>query len=79
MIIIIIIIIIIITVMGPRGRLVVKHYATSCKVAGLRSDEMNTFFNLPNPFGPGVYLSSDKDEYQKLKNNVSGEWSAAGV
>jgi hypothetical protein len=26
---------------------------------------------------PGVYSASNTNEYQKQKNNVSGEWSAA--
>jgi hypothetical protein len=31
------------------------------------------FFNLPNPFvGSGVYSASNRNEYQKQKNNVSG-------
>jgi hypothetical protein len=29
--------------------------------------------------GPGVYSASNKNEYQKQKNNVSGEGSAAGA
>jgi hypothetical protein len=32
------------------------------------------FFNLPNP---EVYSASNRNEYQKQKNNVSGELSAA--
>jgi hypothetical protein len=29
--------------------------------------------------GPGVYSASNRNEYQKQKNNVSGEYSAAGA
>jgi hypothetical protein len=29
--------------------------------------------------GPGVYSASNRNEYQKQKSNVSGEWSVAGV
>jgi hypothetical protein len=28
---------------------------------------------LPAALGPGVYLASNRNEYQKQKNNVSGE------
>jgi hypothetical protein len=40
------------------------------------------FFNLPNPSAalrPGVYSASNRNEYQKQKNDVSGELSAAGT
>jgi hypothetical protein len=30
---------------------------------------------LPAPLGPGVYSASNKNEYQKQNNNVSGEYS----
>jgi hypothetical protein len=26
--------------------------------------------------GPGVYSASNRNEYHKQKNNISGEWSA---
>jgi hypothetical protein len=29
--------------------------------------------------GPGVYSASNRNEYQKWKNNVSGEQSVAGA
>jgi hypothetical protein len=29
--------------------------------------------------GPGVYLASNRNEYQKQKNNITGEWSMVGV
>jgi hypothetical protein len=38
---------------------------------------MNEFFSMflihPAALGPGVYSASNKNEYQKLENNVSGE------
>jgi hypothetical protein len=40
-----------------------------------------SFFNLPNPsaaLAPEVYSAYNRNEYQKQKNNVSGEWKAAG-
>jgi hypothetical protein len=52
-----------------------KHYATSRKVASSRPDEVNEFFNLPNPSSrtrPWGLLSLYRNEYQKQKNNVSG-------
>jgi hypothetical protein len=43
----------------------------------LGSNEVNElFFNLPNPsdaLGPAVYSASNRNEYQKQKNNISGE------
>jgi hypothetical protein len=54
-----------------------RHYATSWKVKGLRPNEVFKFFSiyliLPAAEGPGVYSASDRNEYQKQKNNVSGE------
>jgi hypothetical protein len=50
------------------------------KIAGSRHDEINDFFfNLPNPSGPGTYSASNKNKYQKQKNNVPGEQGAAGA
>jgi hypothetical protein len=47
------------------------------------SDEVNFFFSiyliLPAALGPGVYSTSNRNEYQKQINNVSGEQSAAGA
>jgi hypothetical protein len=43
---------------------------------GSRSDEEINFLNLSNPSGstkPWVYSVSNRNEYQKQKNNVSGE------
>jgi hypothetical protein len=41
---------------------------------GLRPDEVNGFFSIyliqPAALGPGVYLASNRNEYQKQKNNV---------
>jgi hypothetical protein len=42
---------------------------------GSKPDEVNDFFNLPNPSGRTRHwglLSTDRNEYQKQKN-VSGE------
>jgi hypothetical protein len=54
---------------GHTVALWLKHYATNWKVAGLIPDEM-----IPATLGPGVYSASNRNEYQKHKNNtVSGE------
>jgi hypothetical protein len=34
---------------------------------------------LPAALGPGVYSASNRNEYQKQKNNVFGEQGAAGA
>jgi hypothetical protein len=46
-------------------------------------DEVNDFFFLvylilPAALVPGVHSASNRNEYQKQKNNVSGEYSTAG-
>jgi hypothetical protein len=60
-----------------------RHYATSRKVAGSRPCEVNAFFSIylisPAVLGPEVYSASNRNKYQKQKNNVFGEWSAAGA
>jgi hypothetical protein len=70
--------------MGHAVALWLKHYAKSRKVAGSKPDEVNEFFFsicliLPAALGPGVYSASNRNEYQKQKNNVSGEYSEAGA
>jgi hypothetical protein len=54
-----------------------RHYAASGKVAGSRSDEVDEFFSIyviiPAALGPRVYSTSNRNEYQKHKINVSGE------
>jgi hypothetical protein len=53
------------------------HYTTSRKEAGSRSDEVNEFFSIYliilASLGNGVFSASNRNEYQKQKNNVSGE------
>jgi hypothetical protein len=52
-----------------------RHYATNRKVAGSIPDEVSFLIYLifPAALGPGVYSASNRNEYQKHKNNVSGE------
>jgi hypothetical protein len=61
-----------------------RHYTVSRKAVGSRPDEVNDFFFsiyliLPAALGLGDYSASNRNEYQKQKNNVFGEWSAAGA
>jgi hypothetical protein len=61
---------------GARGSIVVKALATNRKVACSISDEVTflIYLILPAALGPGVYSASNRNEYQKQKNNiVSGE------
>jgi hypothetical protein len=64
---------------GASGSIVVRHCATSWKVTGSRPNEVSfsIYLILPATLGPGVYSASNRNEYQKQRNNVSGEQSAA--
>jgi hypothetical protein len=48
-----------------------------------RGEEVNEFVSvypiLPATICPGVYSASNRNEYQKKENNVSGEKSAASA
>jgi hypothetical protein len=62
---------------GERCGVVVKALCYKPEGRGFDT-RWGDFLNLPNPSGPGVYSTSNRNEYQKLKNNnVSGEQSAA--
>jgi hypothetical protein len=54
-----------------------RHCAANQKVAGSRSDDVNAFFQiyliLPAALGLRVYSAFNRNEYQKQRNNVSGE------
>jgi hypothetical protein len=56
---------------------VVRHCSRSRKYVGSRPDELIGFFTiyliLPTALGLGVYSASNRNEYQKQTNNVSGE------
>jgi hypothetical protein len=49
----------------------------SWEVAGSNPDEIVEFISiyliLPAALGTGIYLASNRNEYQKQKTNVSGE------
>jgi hypothetical protein len=59
-----------------------RHCTTSRKVAGSRPDQVNECFSmyliLPAALDPGGQSASNINEYQKQKNNVSGEQRATG-
>jgi hypothetical protein len=38
-----------------------------------RRGDLSSYLILPVALGPGVYSASNRNEYQKHKNNVSGE------
>jgi hypothetical protein len=53
----------------------VRHYASSQEVADSRPDEVNEFFSIYlilATISPGLYQASNKNKYQKQKNNVYG-------
>jgi hypothetical protein len=54
-----------------------RHYATSWKVEGSRPYEMKEFLSiyliLQATLGSEVHSASNRNEYQKQKNNDSGE------
>jgi hypothetical protein len=54
-----------------------ESHATGRKVMGSSPDEVIEFFSmypiLPGVLGPEVYSAPNRNEYQKQKNNVSGE------
>jgi hypothetical protein len=53
----------------------IRHYATNRKVVGSIPYEVifKIYLILPATLGPGVYSASNRTEYQKQKNDVSGE------
>jgi hypothetical protein len=63
------------TILGKRSSVVVKALCYKPEGRGSILDGV-IFLNLPIPsgLGPGVYSASNRNEYQKHKNNnVSGE------
>jgi hypothetical protein len=42
-------------------------------------DFFSVYLILPAALGPGVYSAFNRNEYQKQKNNISEEQSAAGM
>jgi hypothetical protein len=66
---------------GAHGNIVVKaqYYKPEGRGFDTRWGEfLKNYLILPAALGPGVYSASNKNEYQKGKNTVSGEKSAAG-
>jgi hypothetical protein len=62
---------------GARGSVVVKALCYKPEGHGFETRWREWFLSiyliLPAALGPGVYSASNKNEYQKHKNNVSGE------
>jgi hypothetical protein len=62
---------------GARGSVVVKALCYKPEGRGFetRWDEwfLSIYLTLPVALGPGVYSASNRNEYQKHKNNVTGE------
>jgi hypothetical protein len=56
-----------------------KHYATSRKVAGSGPDAVNGEWIFPIYLVLPVASVSNRNEYHKQKNKVSGKQSAAGA
>jgi hypothetical protein len=44
-----------------------------------RINFFSIYLILPTALGPGIYSTSNRNEYQKQKNIVSGEYNAAGA
>jgi hypothetical protein len=63
--------------LGARGRIVIKALATSRKLVGSRPYKVNENFSIylifPATPRPEVHSACNRNEYQKQKNNVSGE------
>jgi hypothetical protein len=50
-----------------------RHYATSRKVAGSNPDEVDFFFNLPNPSSSTTALGSTQPLTEMSTRNLPGE------
>jgi hypothetical protein len=63
--------------LSARGSVVVKalYYKPEGREFETRGSELvfSIYLILPAALGPGVYSASNRNEYQKEKNNVSGE------
>jgi hypothetical protein len=45
----------------------------------IKNEFLSIYLILPAALGPGVYSASNRNEYEKQRNNVFGEHSAAGA
>jgi hypothetical protein len=62
--------------MGPRGSVVVKALYCKPEGRGFETQLNDLFLNfliLPAALGPEVHSASNRNEYQKQKNNLSEE------
>jgi hypothetical protein len=66
--------------MGARGSVVVKALCYKPEGRGFETRWgewfLSSYLILPVALGPGVYSASNRNEYQRHKNNVSGEWGS---
>jgi hypothetical protein len=65
-----------------RHRSCSRHYAATRKIRVrflVKSLDFPKGLIVPPVLGPGVYSAPNRNEYQKQRNNVSGEWRAAGA
>jgi hypothetical protein len=72
----------VLTTWGTRGSVVVKALCYKPEGRSSISDEVNLeiYLIIPASLGPGVYSASNRNEYQKHKNNnVYGKYSAVGA
>jgi hypothetical protein len=61
------------TLIGARGSIVVKALCYKPEGRGWGEWFLSIYLILLVALGPGVYSASNRNEYQKHKNNVSGE------
>jgi hypothetical protein len=48
-----------------------RYNDTSWKVVSSRPEEVNEYFSIYPSLGPGVYSASNRNEYQKQRNNLT--------
>jgi hypothetical protein len=62
------------SIYGARGSVRLRYYAIKCSEFESRwGNFFSIYLILPAALDPGVHSASIKNEYQKQKNNVSGE------
>jgi hypothetical protein len=67
---------------GARSNVVVEALCYKPEGRGFETgwgEKFLIYLIIPAALRPGVYSASKRNEYQKLKNYASGEYSAAGA
>jgi hypothetical protein len=59
--------------MGASGSLVIKALGYKSESRGFETQWAEIYLILPAALGPEVNSASNRNEYQKQKNNISGE------